>query len=101
METLSFAQMVVDRIKQDCRLVDTEERFAYSFDELYGNESFFENTHLSPARVLKECDPIAFSQAVNDYSDTDDTLIDIDGEYYNRDDVEEVKQQLIAEIENV
>lgn len=101
MQTLSFSQMVVDRIKQDCHPVDTEERFVDMFNELYEHESFFQNMHLSPARVLKECDPIAFSQGVNDYNDSDEDLIEIDGEYYSRDEVEEVKQQLIAEIENV
>jgi len=101
METTTMQQLVVDRIKSECRIVDVEERFAYSLDEMYENESFFQNLNLSPSRVLKECDPIAFDQGVNDYAGNDEDLIDIDGEYYSREDVEDVKQTIISEVENI
>ena len=98
--TTSFAQMVIDRIKNECNTVDVEERFASSIDDVYEHELFFQNMHLTPSRVLKECDPIAYSQGINDYADTDEDLIEIDGEYYTREDVESVKADILSEIEN-
>lgn len=101
METTTMQQLVIDRIKSECRPVDVEERFAYSLDEMYEHESFFQNLNLSPSRVLKECDPTAFDQGVNDYAGSDEDLIEIDGEYYSREEVEDVKQTIISEVENI
>lgn len=98
--TVTFSQMTLDRIKNECRPVDVEERFCFSLDEMYGHESFFQNLNLLPSVCLKESDPIAFDQGVNDYAGTDDDLIEIDGEYYTRDDVESVKADILSEIEN-
>lgn len=98
--TASFAEMVIARIKNECNTVDVEERFASSIDEMYEHESFFQNMHLTPSRVLKECDPIAYDQGVNDYAGCDEDLIEIDGEYYTRDDVQSVKEEILSEIEN-
>ena len=101
METATtFSQMVLERIKSECHPVDVQERFADSLNEMYEHESFFQNLNLMPSRVLKECDPIAFDQGVNDYAGCDEDLIEIDGEYYSREEVQSVKDDIVAEIEN-
>ena len=101
METaITFSQMVLDRIKSQCNPVNVEERFADSLDEMYGHESFFQNLNLLPSRVLKECDSIAFDQGVNDYAGCDEDLVEIDGEYYSREEVQSVKDDMVLEIEN-
>lgn len=97
---VSFSQMFLDHIKSECRPVHVEERFASSIDEMYEHESFFQNLNLTPSRVLKECDPVAYDQGVNDYAGCDENLIEIDGEYYTRDDVQSVKEEILSEIEN-
>jgi len=98
---VSFYEMFLDHIKSKCSPVHVEERFAFSLDEMYGHESFFQNLNLTPSRVLKECDPIAFNQGVNDYAGFVGNLIEIDGEHYSRDDIERVKNEIVSEIEAV
>jgi hypothetical protein len=38
---------------------------------------------------------------VSDYAGSDEDLIELDGEYYSREDVEDVKQTIISEVENI
>lgn len=93
--------MVFERIRAECSPVDVSDIYDSMLDDTYQHESFFQNTHILPSKALKECDPIAYQTGLNDYVDCDESLTYIDGEYYSRHDVQEIKDAIIAEVEAV
>jgi hypothetical protein len=92
---------VFERIRNECRPVDINEKYDAALDDSYQHDDFFQRMHILPSRALKELDPTAYQCGLNDYVDYDEGIIYIDGEYYNRDDVQEVKDAIIAEVEAV
>ena len=96
-----FHDTILSIIKDRCKPVEVSTRFREMLDDSWAENDFLRTFHLTPSTVIEECDPTMFRQELLNYIDSCDELIDIDGEYYNRDDVEEVKQQLIAEIESL
>jgi hypothetical protein len=88
-------------IKNECRPVDIKARFVDYLDDSWGDDSFLQQFHLTASRVIEECDPTMFNQELLNFTDSCDDLIEIDGQYYDRDAVESVKADLIQEIESI
>jgi hypothetical protein len=84
----------------DCGRVDTDRGYDEMLDECYSFESvggIF--AHMSPSRVLAEMDPTAYQCGKNDWLDGEgDRLVEIGGEYYDREEAEEILEQVRDEI---
>lgn len=99
-EKLTIIDKMLAHVVSECREVDREERFDQMLDECYSFEKVGGPfSHMSPSRVLKEVDPIAYRCGVNDYEDSDN-LIEINGDYYEKDDVEAAREEFIEELES-
>lgn len=89
-------EKLIERVKSDLKSIDQEQMFRDSIDETtetiqIGSISF------TPSRVLEELDPIAFRCGVSDYMDSlaqDGEYEEIDGEYYQASEVEEIREEL-------
>jgi hypothetical protein len=90
---------LIDHVKDNCTEIDREARF-----DDFLNEHFSFRTvggpfdHMVPSQVLKEMDPTAYRCGVNDYMDGEDTY-EIDGETYDRKEVEEARDEFVEELE--
>lgn len=97
-------ETIIDKLKahivDECKTIDREARFDDMLDEIYSFEKVggpFE--HMSPSRVLKEVDPVAYRCGVNDYEDGEE-WIEIGGDYYEQDDTEKARQEFVEELES-
>jgi predicted ribosome quality control (RQC) complex YloA/Tae2 family protein len=98
------AKAVIERLEQhiadECTRIDREARFDDMLDECYSFEKVggpFE--YMSPSRVLKEVDPIAYRCGVDDYEDSEE-WVEINGDYYERRDAEKAKEDFIESLES-
>jgi hypothetical protein len=98
---LSLPQMVLDRIKATAEPVNLEDQYCEMLDENYSDCRFFNDYHMTPSRVLKEVDPIAFNQQLDNYADSCDDFVEIDGKWYEREEVLSIKAEIIEEIDNL
>jgi hypothetical protein len=90
---------MIDHVKQECSIIDREERFRQMLDECYSFDSVGGPfAYMVPSKVLEEMDPTAFRCAVNDYIDGEETY-EIDGETYDQREVDEAKDEFIEELE--
>lgn len=84
-------------IVSECSRVDTDSRYDDMLDECFSFESvggIF--SCMSPSRVLKEVDPVAYRCGKNDWLDGErDSLIEIEGNYYNDDEVQKSRGEFI------
>ncbi len=94
---------LIDRLTRhiidECKSVDVEERYCSMIDECYSFEKVggpFES--MTPSRVLKEVDPIAYRCGLGDYGDSDDNLVEIGDDYYEIDEVETAKEGFLNEL---
>jgi hypothetical protein len=89
------------RVKENLKPIDLEELYRDMIDECepvvkVGGLSF------TPSRIIEELDPIAFRCGVSDYADSliGETLSDeIDGEYYNLDEVNDIRDEIESELD--
>lgn len=91
---------LVAYVASECSTIDREERFDEMLDDCYSFEKVggpFSN--MSPSSVLKEVDPTAYRCGVNDYADGED-WVEIDGNYYESDDVEKAREQFVSDLES-
>lgn len=88
--TTKGEQAIIENLKP----VDIEERFAEILDETHGTVKIM-GLEFSPSQIVRELDPTAFSCGVNDYADSDDDVVYVGSDYYDRRQVDE----LLAEIE--
>ena len=98
MKTENIISELETRIAADCKTVDREGFFNDMLDECYS----FANVggpfaHMSPSRVLLECDPVAHRCGVDDYADGQD-WVEVRGETYQQSDVDEIKDALLDEL---
>ncbi len=88
---------MLEHISQECSRVDTDELYDSMLDECFSFESvggIF--SCMSPSRVLRECDPVAYRCGKNDWLDGErDNLVEIGGEYYRSDDVGKARGEFI------
>lgn len=90
-----------NHISDECKRIDLEERFDEMLDEIYSFDAVGGPfASMSPSRVLKEVDPIAYRCGVNDYENSEE-WVEIDGDYYNRRDAEKAKEEFIEGRESV
>lgn len=94
------AQLIESAVRDNLTKIDREERFDAMLDECYS----FEHVggpfaHMSPSRVLKECDPTAYRCGVNDWADGE-YWTEVDGETYDTKEVQEQIDEIISELES-
>lgn len=85
---------VIERVKEELTPIDMEQRVIDILDECYPEIKIGSLT-FSPSKIVQELDPIAFRCMVSDESDADGISEEIDGEYYDADEV----QTIIDEVE--
>lgn len=88
------------RIADECGSVDLAQRYDDMLDECYSFKSvggIF--AHMSPSRVLKECDPVAYRCGMVDFEDGEN-LVEIGGSYYEQNDAENVRDAMVSELED-
>jgi hypothetical protein len=89
------------RVKEDLKPIDLEELYRDMLDEC---EPVVKVAGLSftPSRIIEELDPTAFRCGVSDYADSliGETLSEeIDGEYYNLDEVNDIRDEIESELD--
>lgn len=93
------AQLIETAVRDNLTKIDREERFDAMLDECYSFEKVGGPfAHMSPSSVLKECDPTAYRCGVNDWDGDDWT--EVDGETYDRREVQEQIDELVSELES-
>jgi hypothetical protein len=98
---ITFHDSIRAIIKDRCKPVDVRSRFVEMLDDSWAENDFLRTFHLTPSTVIEECDPTMFQQELLNFTDSCDDLIEIDEEYYDREDVEAVKADLINDIESL
>ena len=81
------------KIEEELMPIDMEERYKNYLDEVFSFESVGPPfSHMSPAKVLEEVDLIAYKYGLDDFIDGEEfeTVIEVNGEYYNKQEVLEV-----------
>lgn len=89
------------RVKENLKPIDLEELYRNMIDECepvvkVGGLSF------TPSRIIEELDPTAFRCGVSDYADSliGETISEeIDGEYYNLDEVNDIRDEIESELD--
>lgn len=95
----TIIQRLEAKIAEDYRPIDREERFDQMLDECYDFAKVGGPfAHMSPANVLKECDPTAYRCGVNDFADGEN-WVEVAGDTYDRDDAEKAQAELVDELE--
>lgn len=93
---------LAERVTDDLTAIDTTTLYDEMLDECYSFESvggIFAS--MSPSRVLAEVDPTAYRCGKNDWEDGESRAQweEIDGEYYDRTEVEQLRDDIEAEID--
>jgi len=89
------------RVKEELKPIDLEELYREMLDDC---EPVVKVAGLSftPSRIIEELDPTAFRCGVIDYADSliGETLSEeIDGEYYNLDEVNDIRDEIESELD--
>lgn len=89
------------RIEGDCDKVDMEAIFSDMLDECYSFDSVGGPFQLmSPSRVLREMDPIAFRCGVSDYADSiRDEYVELSNGHYRIEDCKPIQDEIADEWE--
>lgn len=86
-------------IADNCTPVDREAAFDAMLDDCYTFETVGGPfAGLSPSRVLRECDPVAYRCGVNDYADGEEWT-EINGETYETEAAEIARTEFIGGLE--
>lgn len=81
-----------DRIAEELTPIETEGRYREFLDEVYGEIDVCGYKY-DAGRLLELIDPVAFRCGMNDWIDSecsDDRLVEVNGEFYATDEVEEI-----------
>ncbi len=89
---------LLKQISDNLTPLDTEELYANMLDSSYG-EVEIAGYSFSTSRALKELDPTAFRCGMVDYIDSL-SLVEIGGDYYEQDAVEQERDSLIDDLES-
>lgn len=84
-----------DAVQGELTAIDTDTLYDDMLDECYSFESVGGPfAHMQPSRVLEEVDPIAYRCGKNDWEDGEsrDQWTDIDGTYYDRREVDALRE---------
>lgn len=91
---------LIDHIKNECKPIDQEAAYDDVLDECYSFKSvggIFAS--MSPSRVLREVDPVAYRCGMNDYFGTSDHY-EIDGDVYDNSAVDDAREEFESEMES-
>ena len=88
------------RVKNELDPVDVDELYDQMLDECASVDNCPTCAHYGGARILKEMDPVAYRCGRADYEDmlTGD-YEEIDGEWYQKDEVQEIRDEIEDEEE--
>ena len=80
-------------IKEHCEAIDAEEQFEEMLNECYEpvKVGFCE---WDAGHVMKELDPVSFRCGVSDYLADEEQFVEVDGEYFNISDIENMIDEL-------
>ena len=86
-------------IADNCQIVDREAAFDSMLDDCYTFQKVGGPfSHMSPSRVLRDCDPVAYRCGVNDYADGEEWT-EINGETYETEAAEKARTEFVGELE--
>jgi hypothetical protein len=89
---------LIERVKSELNAVDIESLFDEMLDDTYG-DCEIAGMYFQTSRALKELDPTAYRCGCSDYIDSliGESLSDeIAGEYYQKEEVDEIREELEA-----
>ena len=89
------------RVKEELKPIDLEELYREMLDECEP-EVKVAGLSFCASRIIEELDPIAFRCGVSDYADflIGETISDeIDGEHYNLDEVNDIRDEIESELD--
>jgi len=89
---------LLKQISDNLTPLDTSDMYRTFLEECYG-EITLGNLTFSAARIIEELDPTAFRCGEADYIDSL-SLVEIQGDYYEQDAVEQERDGLIEELES-
>jgi len=93
-------QKLIAHVTAECGAVDVEARFDDMLDELYSFDSVggpFQ--YLTPSNVLKEMLPTDYRCGVADYTGTEENLVEIGNEYYDKADVDAARDEFTGNLD--
>jgi D-serine deaminase-like pyridoxal phosphate-dependent protein len=90
---------LTSHIADNCKPVDREAAFDAMLDDCYTFEKVGGPfAHMSPSRVLRECDPVGHRCGVNDYADGEEWT-EIGSETYETEAAEIARTEFVGELE--
>ncbi len=97
-EEKTIDELVEEKVVEELEPIDQEEAYNNMLDECYPEVNIAGMTY-STSHALKELDPTAYRCGMSDYFGCDETCTYIDGEYYNTDDVDGIRDEIEEEQE--
>lgn len=94
--------LVNEKVESDLDIIDIDSRYDEMLDEVHDTVRIGCCT-FDPSRILSELDPIAYRCGLSDFVDaeeSDDRIVEIKGNYYDYDEVEEIKDAITSELES-
>ena len=88
-----LTERMIERIQKDLCPVDLEKKYDEMLDECFSFThvgGIFSN--MSPSRVLKEVDPIAYQCDLDDWADSEIQLTEVANEYYDSSEVDRIER---------
>lgn len=92
---MNITKQLEETIKSTLDPVDVEQRFRDLLDETYPAVKIGYGTYM-PSEIVEKLSPTDFRCGVADFSGTEETLIEVGGEYYDMDEVERLSDELEA-----
>lgn len=97
---MNTIQALTEYFTEECSKVDLQTRYDEMLDDCYSLSSVGGPfACMSASSVLKEVDPTAYRCGMNDYEDSDG-LVEIEGDYYERYDVDKAVEAFIDGLES-
>lgn len=92
---------LIEHIASQCSAINADAAYDDMLDECFSLESVGGPfAHMSASKVLSEVDPIAYRCGFSDFADSQrEFWVEVDGDYYERRDAEQAKEEFIAELQ--
>jgi hypothetical protein len=84
---------IKEAIKKELDPIDVEQRYRDLLDEVYPEVKIGYATY-SPSQIVEELSPTDFRVGVADYTGTEENLTEVDGEYYDTSEVDEITERI-------
>lgn len=89
----SLDQKVAEAVKKELKPIDVEQAYRDLLDQIYPAVKIGHSTY-SVSRIVEELSPTDFRVGVADYTGTEESLTEIDGEYYDTEAVSEIRERI-------